>query len=116
MVAIATGTASMVTPALQPKPPPTERRDDPDLAFGFMQGFGEQIALGEWALGGGPQGDVALVILLGDGDMRFDRHMLNLRDVEGIFHDRRTLFEGFLGIPFANLEMIGDIGAIDSGK
>ena len=50
-------------------------------------------------------------IHFGDGDMRFERHVLDVRDAVLAFDDRRTLPPGFFHIALADLEMVGDIRA-----
>ena len=53
---------------------------------------------------------------LGDGHMRLNGHVLDVRNAEGVFHNGGALRPGRFGVAFADFEMVGDVGARLPGR
>ena len=108
---MATASASMLTPALQPKPPPTYGAITCTSVCENPKALAIRLRCAN--------GDCELphrVILpfsetRGHGHMRLDGHVLDVRQAVLPFDDLGALRPGRIDIAFANLEVVGDIGA-----
>ena len=101
----------MLTPAFEPKPPPTCGRDHAQLAVADVQRLGDQVALGKGRLAGGPEGDLRVDVLLRHADVRLHRHMLDVRHAIFMLVDEIRLGPALRHVSFAHLEPVGDVGA-----
>jgi hypothetical protein len=85
--------------------------DDADFAQGQVKGGGDEFADGVGRLAGGPEGDFAGAVDVGDGGMGLDLGMLDVGQGVDVFDDDVGGGKAPFDVALAQFEVVGDVGA-----
>ena len=86
-------------------------RHHTQVAVWDVQTLGEQVTLSVGRLRTGPQRDLPRFLPEGHRYVRLERHVLDLGQAEGPLHDGIAPGPGGLDVPFAEFEVLRDVGA-----
>ncbi len=87
------------------------RGDDPHLVERDVEGGRQRLAHREGGLATRPHGELSVRLVLRDGHMRLDGHVLDVRDIEGVLRDVIRLGKALVDVALAELVVVGDVGA-----
>ena len=84
--------------------------DDPQFVQRDVKGGGQSLTHRIGRLDGAPDSDLAVQLVLGHGAVGFQRNVLYMGDVVGVFGDYIALGEGGVHVALAQFIVVGDVG------